>query len=26
VKAEWTLPDSDDVVEWKYEATLTYDF
>ena len=26
VKAEWTLPDSDDVVEWKYEGTLTYSF
>ena len=26
VKAEWTLPDSDDVVEWKYEGTLTYNF
>ena len=26
VKAEWTMPDSDDVVEWKYEGTLTYNF
>ncbi len=26
VKAEWTMPDSDDVVEWKYEGSLTYNF
>lgn len=26
VKGEWTMPDSDDVVEWKYEGTLTYEF
>ena len=26
VKAEWTMPDADDVVEWKYEGSLTYNF
>jgi hypothetical protein len=26
VKAEWTLPDSDSVTEWKYEGSLTYEF
>ena len=26
VKAEWTLPDSDSVTEWKYEGSLTYSF
>ena len=26
VKAEWTMPDADDIVEWKYEGSLTYEF
>tara|TARA_B100001769_G_C22074753_1_gene578676 strand:- start:1108 stop:1479 length:372 start_codon:yes stop_codon:yes gene_type:complete len=26
VKAEWTMPDVDDIVEWKYEGSLTYEF
>ena len=26
VKGEWTMPDSDSVVEWKYEGSLTYEF
>ena len=26
VKAEWTMPDADDIVEWMYEGSLTYDF
>ena len=26
VKAEWTLPDSDSVTEWKYDGSLTYEF